>query len=180
MSFLGCFDAIRKRNSKCLSYAGDGYWGASTLKSKSNRVDASPHEVKKYPQMPPQMPARPEADFWHVNVIPVGPFLEVLAAPDAFADAMEKRGKQVMEDWVELNKNIKKPGDRVVAEKQFILQSHSFRGPRGGPMENSQVEMQLTLWGYTANARKVDKPDPLLLRDVKVLALLRVNPLLWC
>ena len=112
---------------------------------------------------------KPEGDFWHCNVIPVGPFLDILKAPDEFAAALAKKGKEVVDEWVKTNKSIKNPKEREVAEKHFILQSHSFRGQRGA-VEHSQIVFQLSLWGYTKMAQKVDKPDPPLLRDVKVAA----------
>lgn len=118
-------------------------------------------------EQPQEGAPKKEADFWHVNVIPVAPFLEILKSPTAFAEGMEKKAKEVLLDWQRMNKGVKNPKDRVVAEKQFVLAAQSFRGPRG-VLEQSQVEFQLTTWAYTMAAQKVDIPDELLLRDVKV------------
>ena len=105
-------------------------------------------------------------DFWDVNVIPVGPLLSILEDPIKFAVVLEERARAVMAEWVSLNANFKNPLDRVVAEKHFIVMSHHFKGHQGRP-EKSDVEMQLSTWGYTANAQRVQKPEAMILRDVK-------------
>ncbi len=160
---LGCFDAIRKRNSKCLSYEGPGYWGISTLKPKSTFVsEKGGYNNSKYPQDP----QKPEADFYHVNVIPVEPLLAILKDPEQFASMLEKKGHQVIAEYLEVNKNVRNSQDRVLAEKQFVVQHQTFRGNRGGT-ERSEVEFILTTYAYNLAAQKVRTTEPLLLRDVK-------------
>jgi len=155
---------------------GDGYWGASMLKEKSGGGDFG--TTKFLPQQLQQQPTTaPEADFWHCNVIPVGPFLEILKVPEAFAAALEKKGLEVIKDWQEINKDVKNPKNRVLSEKQFVLQSHSFRGARGA-IEHSQIEFQLTSYAYNLNAQKVAKPEAMHLRDIKVVPTVALSLLL--
>jgi len=137
------------------------------LKEKSGGGDFGTTKFLPQQLQQQQPTTAPEADFWHCNVIPVGPFLEILKVPEAFAAALEKKGLEVIKDWQEINKDVKNPKNRVLSEKQFVLQSHSFRGARGA-IEHSQIEFQLTSYAYNLNAQKVAKPEAMHLRDIKV------------
>lgn len=161
IALLGSANAMRRRNSSCLDFSGDGYIVASTLKPKT----VVPAATDDPPGQPPSVFGKPEADFYYVAVVPVKYFLNILTDPSQFSLMMESKAVALLGEYKEFNKN-RKMETRVASERKFVLYQYQFRGPRGSA-ENSQVEFQLSLYGYNLSANKVEQPDPPLLRDVK-------------
>jgi hypothetical protein len=154
---------MRKRNSRVLSYEGLGYIAASTLRPKSanyNPRRGLPQEVQGQ-----QLEALPEPDFDHVAVVPVGPFMAVKRDPSAFAQTLEQKALELIAEWVRLNTGLK-PRDRMIAERSFILHVHKYKGHRG-VIEHTQIEYQMSLFGYTCDSRKVEELEPPEIRNVK-------------
>ena len=154
---LGPASAMRRRTSSCLDFTGDGYIVCSTLKPKSAKFEDPYEQVQQY--------KKKEGDFYYVAVLPVKPFLAVLDDPREFANILEKKAKEVLAEWIEKNKGVEMPR-RLLTERQFILHSFDFRNAQGG-FEHTQIEMQLSSYGYTLAANRVAQLQPPLLRDLK-------------
>jgi hypothetical protein len=155
---------MRKRTSRVLTFEGLGYIVASTLRPKS----ASYNQRRGRPQADLQgesLEELPEPDWDHVAVVPVAPFLAVKKDPPAFAGVLEQKARELIAEWVQRNTGLI-PKDRVIAERSFILYKHTYKGYRG-VLEHTQIEYQLSLFGYTLESQKVEELVPPEIRNIK-------------
>jgi hypothetical protein len=154
---------MRKRTSRVLSFDGLGYIVASTLRPKSaNYVPRNRHQH--HPDLVEGQAGLPEPDFDHVAVVPVAPFLAVKKDPTAFAGIMEQKAQELIAEWVKRNTGLN-PKDRVIAERSFVLHKHTYNVR--GVLEHTQIEYQLSLFGYTLDSQKVEALVPPEIRNIK-------------
>lgn len=158
----GSMDAMRRRNSRCIDYTGLGYIGISTRKPKAAPEELDVNTQHQSGAFPPR---KPEADFDFVAVLPVGPFLALMKEPIVFASLLQEKALEVMDQWRTTNSG-RLPHNRVIVERSFTIFRYSFKDGKG-VMQHSQYDMSLSTFYYTLNARKVETPEPLVLRDVK-------------
>ena len=107
-----------------------------------------------------------EKDYFYTCLFPVAPFLNIFGGnPVGFSNRLERDAEGLMEEWASINRESL-PFDRTPTERSYPLHGHSFRG-ENNICERSVYEMQISTYGYTEKARKVEYPEPLLLRDLK-------------
>jgi hypothetical protein len=158
---------LRKHNRQFLDYGTSGYIGLAIKKEKTAwKNDYAARRVGRYDQSKEE---GPEKDYFYTCLFPADVFLSILADPVGFSTRLENDAEGVMEEWTAINKGAI-PFDRVTAERCYPLHEHSFRDPKAprGVEERSIYEMQISTYGFNERARKVDYPEPMVLRDMKV------------
>jgi hypothetical protein len=180
--FLDHENSLRMINRKFLSYCQEEdkpeYLGISTPRKKPAPSATATSGPPRYPRAGGgggggssgrnyghnNYPLREAKDFHHCAVLPVEPVLVVLREPLKFADFLERKAEEIMAEWNSKNEGVPR-NERYSAERGWPLVEQSF--VQGRVRYFTEYEMQIQTYLYTINAKKVDVPEPIRLRDCK-------------
>lgn len=159
--FVAHVKALWQKYRKFVPYSS-GYVALWTLKPKQAQNDQEVfggYGGGDYAQ-------REQKDFFHTALLPCDTFLKSFGDSKAFASRLEDRARNVLVEWAVINHGLA-PKNRVMSERYYTMYAHNFAGEHKKLSERAEYEMQISSYGYTAAARKVDVPDPIQMRDLK-------------
>lgn len=143
---------LRKTNRKCLDFAS-GYVSLSVPAPQTTNKFKDP---KKLPD--------------HVALMPADKFVACFESSREMASILTSKCKELISEWRALNDSPEMASQRTPLDKAFELFGHSFKGMWNKP-ERSVYELQLNLYGYTAQNLAVERPEKLTMKDIKVCVL---------
>jgi len=165
--------ALRLKNRKCLSYVGgDGSSDLVVFKSVKKKDVAREDTARRYYHHHKYQSAGPtsndaeEKDFNHTAVFPAGMFFDLFKDPAGDADHLESRCRHLLTRWEKKNADVKNPKGRNEVELRWPYLKQEFT--IGNSTYNSVYELQASTFGYTMASRRVQTPEPILLRDIVV------------
>jgi hypothetical protein len=132
------------------------------------------------PKRPSDRKSGDRDTFDAVAVFDLEAFLNTFLQPDELANFLESKCNEVMTEWKQDNQAKDKMGCRVPIERVFSFAKYAWEGK--SKKEESEYDLQLSTYGFTAANQQRDVPEQMGLNNIKVTQHLHVfhHPLMFC